>query len=97
MTPEEAHIEAAKSFYNRLLSDSKQLENMRHYCREMGKQLPCDIRPYMHSQYVSKELRFRYGINYNDDNIVWAILEDWFKDKLDAKVNVTVKDIPSGN
>lgn len=81
LTPSEAHLRAAKAFYDRLLFDSKQLDNMRLYCREMSRQLPCDVDPYMHNQNVSKELRIRYGLNPSDNNIVWAILEDWFKIK----------------
>lgn len=82
MTPEEAHKEAATSFYNRLLADSKQLDNMRHYCNEMSIKLPCDFDPRF-TAVASKDLRRRYGLNYNDNNVVWAILEDWFKNKID--------------
>ena len=82
LTPSEAHIMAAKEFYNRLLHDSKQIENMRHYCREMGRKLPCDVDPQLIQTGPSKDLRVRYGLNYSDNNVVWAILEDWFNSKL---------------
>ena len=82
VTPSEAHQIAAKAFYDRLLNDSKQLDNMRYYCREMGRRLPCDVDPQLIQTGPSKDLRVRYGLNYSDNNVVWAILEDWFNSKL---------------
>ena len=72
---------AAEKLAANLIHESQQIQNMRNYCREMYKQLPCDALP---EWSPSKELRVRYGLRYEDNNIMWVILEKYFKEKIES-------------
>lgn len=73
---------AAKEFFEELSRSDQDINNMWGYIRERTKELDCS------AEYpeASKSLRLRYNLQYKGTpQIIFAILEDWFKMKLEQQ------------